>query len=192
MLGITFHLDLNKMKNINYEKGISDGENDFKCLQKVQAEFVRQSKCNKTMAIPKLVISFLCSQVPHATVIVDRIERIFNDFLWDGITVKISNKQLEKDISEGGLKLMNVKKFNEALKISWIKRLLYGSGSRHNVFQYMVYYQKKLFWKLDIDSLKVCETIISNPFWKDVIKSWYNYKEIYINEIDVRTFPQIY
>ena len=40
---------------------------------------------------------------------------------------------------------MNVKKFNEALKISWIKRLFF--------FQYMVYYHKKLFWELDIDSL---------------------------------------
>ena len=86
---------------------------------------------------------------------------------------------------------MNIKKFNEALKISWIKRLIDGTGSWHNIFQYMVFYHKKLFWELDIDSLKVCETTISNPFWKDVIKSWYKYKEIYINEIDVRTFPLI-
>ena len=79
---------------------------------------------------------------------------------------------------------MNVNKFNEALNISWIKRLLHGSGSWHNIFQYMVYYHKKLFWELYID----CETTISNLFWKDVIKSWYNYTEIYTNEIDVRTF----
>ena len=106
------------MKNINYEKGISDGEKDFKCLQKVQAEFVRQSKCDKTMAIPKLVISFLCSQVPHATVIIDRIERIFKDFLWDGTTVKISNKQLEKDISEGFVYLGFYVAFNTIQVIS--------------------------------------------------------------------------
>ena len=41
--------------------------------------------------------------------------------------VKISNEQLEKDICEGGLKPMNVKKLNEAVKNSWIKLLLYGS-----------------------------------------------------------------
>ena len=131
----------------------------------------------ETMAIPKLVY-FFSGLISAPTVIIDPIEKIFKDFLWDGTTVKISNKQLEKDISEEALKLINVKKFNEALKISWIKRLLYGSGIWHNIFQYIVSYHKKLFWKLYIDSLKVCETTTSNPFCKDVFKSWYNYKEI--------------
>ena len=94
LLGITFHLDLNKMLNLNYEKGISDIEKILNVYRKFKLSLLGKVNVIKTMAIPKLVYFFSVLPSPP-TVIVDRIENIFRDFLWDGTTVQISNKQLE-------------------------------------------------------------------------------------------------
>ena len=53
LLGITFHLDLNKMININYEKGISDIENILNVYRKFKLSVLGKVNMIKTMAVPK-------------------------------------------------------------------------------------------------------------------------------------------
>ena len=79
---------------------------------------------------------------------------MFKRFIWKG-NVKISLRQLEKNIAEGGLKLTNLICFHKALKLSWIKRLISGEGDWQTLFEYETRLDKKQIWELDSESLLI-------------------------------------
>ena len=51
------------------------------------------------------------------------MEEIFDEFLWDGNTVKIDQRILTNLKESGGLKLVDLAAKDEYLKIQWIKRM---------------------------------------------------------------------
>ena len=48
-----------------------------------------------------------------------KIEEIVSEFLWGG-KPKVARSFLENRIEEGGLKLINLKLLNSALKLTWL------------------------------------------------------------------------
>ena len=102
---------------------------------------------------------------------------------------RISLRDLEKDISEGGLKLTNILNFNYALKLSWIKRITDKPGAWQANFESSLGINRSQVWELDIASLKHCSNNLSNQFWKEVLLAWHTYKSCFIDNIDVRTYP---
>ena len=114
---------------------------------------------------------------------------MLKDFLWKSGTVRICNKQLEKDIGEGGLKLTNIRDFNKSLKLSWLKRLLTTEGSWQAIFEIYCGIPPKIVLELDEKSLVDSVEKFSNPFWKDVLQIWCVFKKGFSNTIDFRTYP---
>ena len=98
--------------------------------------------------------------------------------------------QLEKHISQGGLKLTSLIHFHSALKLSWIKRLIPTDGSWQKLFEQNVKLSKHMFWELDIKSLLFySEKHFTNTFWKELINIWRQYKFDYLKDIDPRCYP---
>ena len=186
LLGITFDLNLEKMLDINFNKNINEIEKVLIFYKKFKLSLTGKVNVLKTLAIPKIVYSLTVLPNPGSHVLT-RIEKLFQDFLWGSSTVKIANGQLEKDLSEGGLKLLNITNFNHSVKTGWIKRLVQSSGTWQNIFEQTICPCKKLTWELDIDSLTFLEKTTAHQFWADVLSSWKYYKEMYSKEIDVRT-----
>jgi len=52
------------------------------------------------------------------------VKSLFYDFLWDGKGDKIKRKVKINDFKDGGLRMLDIESFNEALKCSWIKKYL--------------------------------------------------------------------
>ena len=48
---------------------------------------------------------------------------------------------------------------------------------------------RKNIWMLDLLSLHNMKSQVKSSFWKEVFLAWIVYKEISIDEIDVKTFP---
>ena len=118
-----------------------------------------------------------------------KVSLIISDFLWEG-KARVARSYLERDINEGGLKLTNVKLFNCALKLTWVKRILGKNGNWQTIFQANFNtMNKKFYFELDIESLKSLQGKCSNIFWKDVIAAWMEYKMEFHEKIDPRTFP---
>ena len=91
-------------------------------------------------------------------------------FIW-GNNTRIALPQLEKDTVQGGLKMLNLKCFNSALKLSWVKRL----SLSNDFWQHLLepnFKKRKYIWELDIDSLESYVRNTSNCFWKAVLKAW--------------------
>ena len=65
------------------------------------------------------------SYVP--TCIIDRLETIQKDFLWNGKRAKVKHLALINTYENGGLKSMDIMCKIKALQLSWVKRLYEGS-----------------------------------------------------------------
>ena len=76
----------------------------------------------KFLLLPK--ITHLLTALPNPdTETLNIISGIFYDFLWTGIA-KIKHSVVVKQYFEGGLNMINLIAFNQALKITWLGRIL--------------------------------------------------------------------
>ena len=190
LLGINFSVNLDEVSDLNYNIKIAEIEKLFNNImyKRFHLSILGKITVIKTMAIPKLVYLFTVLPTPVKS-IMDRIEEIISDFLWEG-KARVARSYLERDINEGGLKLTNVKLFNCALKLTWVKRILEKNGNWQTIFQANFNtMNKKFYFELDIESLKSLQGKCSNIFWKDVIAAWMEYEMEFHEKIDPRTFP---
>jgi len=75
----------------------------------------------KTLAISKIVHVAYLSNVPKA--IVEKLEKIQSEFLWNGKKAKINNKTLCSKFQNIDLQKVDIQSKIDALQLSWIKRL---------------------------------------------------------------------
>ncbi len=54
--------------------------------------------------------------------VISKINNLIQNFIWDSITSKLSQKTLMHQIDKGGRKLCHYETRVNALKLSWIKR----------------------------------------------------------------------
>ena len=142
----------------------------------------------KTLAIPKLV--YLLTVLPSPGLkFIQAVENLFRNFIWNKGKPRISLSQLSQDISDGGLKLTDLRFFESALKISWIGRLVKNQGNWQDIFESETGWNKKIIWDLDSLSLEKISEKVTNQFWKEVFQAWSKYKKLYIEDIDVRSYP---
>jgi hypothetical protein len=123
-LGIDFDIDLSKMIKINFEKKIIEIKSLLKQWSKRQLTPIGCITVIKTLILPKLVHLFTTLPNPG-----DKILKQFNDmlfqFVWQGPIGKIKKEVLVKDYTNGGLKIINLTAFINALKSTWIRRAIH-------------------------------------------------------------------
>ena len=171
----------------NFDQKIIEIEKVLNLYKKFNLSLIGKVNVIKSLALPKLVHLFTVLPNPDNSTWV-KTRKIFKDFLWGEGQVKIVNKQLEKTIEEGGLKLINIDLFNKALKLSWMRRLI-TSGNWQNIFISYNYAYIKLIWELDKHTLDRIQSETANPFWKNIINIWKEFKESFQGEIDPQTYP---
>ena len=144
----------------------------------------------KTFMISIFIHLFISLPNPSQT-IMDYINNTIFSFLWNNKTSKIKQSVIIKQYCEGGLKMINVKAFMDALKTTWIRRLI-GTDSKCQYF---------IRVNIEMDKLLACglkyvnEKMkhIHNNFWKDVLQAFINIdKKREINERSVLKTPIFY
>ena len=65
------------------------------------------------------------------------LDILLYNFLWNGKQGKIKRPGARQDYEAGGLKMLDVKSFLSALKISWLKRILCDDGKLTKILQAM-------------------------------------------------------
>ena len=121
-----------------------------------------------------LIKSLLISKITHVLLSLptpsnnafDELEKHFKILIWNGKTPKFRREILETTISTGGFKLTNLRVFDEALKISWLKRFkneedgLEEFPRKYNI-QNIILFGNKYPEKI--------RKTIKNKFWENVI-----------------------
>ena len=123
VLGINFNVDLDKMIKENYTAKIKQLENMIKQWGRRSLTPLGKITVIKTFTISIFIHLFISLPNPSQA-IMDYINNTIFSFLWNNKTSKIKQSVIIKQYCEGGLKMINVKAFMDALKTTWIRRLI--------------------------------------------------------------------
>ena len=123
----------------------------------------------KSLALSNFIHLFLGLPNPPGGLI-KKLEKLFCEFLWNSGPYRIKRNIVIKDITGGGLRMININIFVKALKISWMRRqiLYHESISWHIVSR--IDFEKKN--NMGSGYLQEIINAINNPFWKDILRSW--------------------
>ena len=91
-------------------------------------------------------------------------------FIWNSPVNKVKKDILCKEYSEGGLKMIDLNVFINALKSTWIRRFCEKNCKWQNIF--MSYIDKNKLFSCGGAYIKNLYLKIKNYFWKDVLRSW--------------------
>ena len=100
--------------------------------------------------------------------LIEELNTLFKGFLWSGKSPKFRREILEAETKDGGLKLHNIKLFDTALKLGWLKRFI-RSNSKWTVFP--KYFELEGVFIYGPDYIERIEAMTDNPFWLNVIDS---------------------
>ena len=138
LLGINFNTDLDKMAKENYTEKIKllNRKKNSNSMAAPNGITVGKGDSYKTMLIP--ILNHLFITLPNSSEsIVNEINNILFTFLWNKKT-KLKTSICVKQCCEGGLKIINIKAFIDALKLTWLRRLItYDSNWQHFIKSYI-------------------------------------------------------
>lgn len=177
LLGILFHVDLNKMITLNYYKYNKQIHNLINHWNKRYLTPIGKVTVIKTYIISKLIHLF--SSLPNPPKAdIDHLNKTIFNFLWSNKPDKIKRNLITQSYPNGGIKMINIKDFMTSLKISWVRRLLSHNSQPwvtlvnstilpiSNISKFGSYYFTLLLPK------------ITNSFWKDTFQAWIHYCDL--------------
>ena len=77
----------------------------------------------KSLALSKFVHLFISLPSP-TNELIKELEKMFFKFLWNSGPDRIKRRTIVKNIECGGLRMVEIKSFIKALKLSWLRRIL--------------------------------------------------------------------
>ena len=183
LLGFSLSNDLTESCESNYNKKLLDIEKILSVYKKRHLSLLGKITVIKTLAIPKLILPLTILPNPSRAFI-KQVENIFKSFIWNDKRSKISLQRLSKDKLEGGLGLTNISVLNDALKITWVQKLIkdHENIGWQRLFKYNICKQKFL-WELDITSLNAVKQQVKNNFWQNVITAWVKLKNCHFHQV---------
>ena len=190
LLGINFSVDLDSMVNENFAIKLHHLQNIAKQWAKRSLSPLGKITVIKTFMI--VIFNHLFIMLPNPNnEIIQKINDILFDFLWNSKTSKLKQSTVIKQYCNGGLKMINIRAFIDALKSTWIRRLL----TTDSKWLALITSQIKID-ELTGNNMKYVEDRIkriTNQFWKDVLQSIINInKKTLVTEEYVLTSPIYY
>ena len=186
LLGLEFNVNLNDMINKNY----------LKCLENIAVTLLNWKK-QKLTPFGKICVvkTFVLSKLNHLFVslptpedkLIDRINKIIFNFIWDDKPDKVSRKQCVQPYFKGGLNMVDLKNFIRASKVTWMKRIIFDDDSDWKHLFETTTGKVKNICTLGPTWIKVLANKTKNQFWKDVLFSWMSVTET----IDPNNFDKI-
>lgn len=172
-LGICFSNDHRKIHELNLEPKINAFQHTLYKWKRWKLSLIGKITVLKSYAFPKLVYPLTVLPNPTEPTI-KRIKNIMFDFLWDSKPDKISRDTIYQTYENGGLKMLDIESFINALKASWIKRLITKSNAKWNKL-----YNSELnkfggtnIWKYNTNVNDASNFQLNFTFLKQILTSW--------------------
>ena len=110
--------------------------------------------------------------------LIKKLESIISSFIWSNKKAKIARGLLQSSKQSGGLGLVDLRKKDDALKISWIAILRQDQKYANLVYKLIHQDLEENVWQCNICESDV-KFVTKNPFWADVLRVWskINYKD---------------
>ena len=105
----------------NYQEKKGKISKILSCWQLRRLTLLGKVTVIKSLAASQLV--YIMSSLPSSQSYLKEIHQLLYNFLWDGRGNKIKSVILN-EYKDGGLKMLDIRSFNHALKSKWVKKYL--------------------------------------------------------------------
>ena len=136
ILGIKFSCNLDTIPEINYSEKIKEIKKEINQWSKRILTPLGRITILKTLLIAKLNHLFIALPNPSNETIIN-LNRMFFRFIWQSPTDRIKREVLCQDFYKGGLKMVHLHSYINALKINWIRRLISTNSKYKTLFETM-------------------------------------------------------
>ena len=126
-------------------------------------------------ALPILIQILTVLPNPPDNILKD-IQKTFYRFLWNGKRDKVKREILTNSYEDGGLKMIDIKLFCQALKMTWIKKYIDPLNFSPWKILLIDSLEKWGGDKILLLGKEGLDTVAStsNPFWKDILDNFSN------------------
>jgi len=117
------------------------------------------------------------SSLPSSQSHLKEIHQLLYNFLWDGKGDKIKRSVILNEYKDGGLRMLDIRSFNHALKSKWVKKYLDDNNqAKWKLFFdfFLKQHEGKLLLTGNLKQADVAGLNIQDSFIKDVIEIWSN------------------
>ena len=165
-LGTDFHVNIDKIPDYNYDR----------IFDRIKRQMISWSKRNitvlgrvvvvKSLLLPQFNHLFISTPNPSSK-LMKTIKVRFLNFIWNNKPDKINRKQIVSSYQDGGLKMVDVELFCNALKMTWIRRVILNKciDVKHLMQSFL---KKSLLLDFGDKYYLSLAQSVENPFWKDV------------------------
>ena len=183
ILGVTFTPEVFNIWDQNSTEILKKVENTLKNWSKRKITLLGKITVIKSIAISKFVHLFLALPNPPIDLVKSLNKLCFN-FIWNGGPDRIKRKFIVKDISKGGLRMLQIEHFITSLKITWHRRQILQQNCTWIILS-----------NIDLDDVytrgdnyaSIKSEEVKNPFWKDLLNSW----KIFCKSVKIQALEDI-
>ena len=167
ILGIWFTNDLKNCVEMNYNDKFLEIKKMYKIWLKRQITPLGRVAVLKSLILSKITHLWLLLPNPPDKLVNELQKSVFY-FTWNKKQDRINRNTSVKNLTHGGIGIPDIKKQMHALKLTWIKKLIWGT---HKWKQFMCHLFPKvsLLERLGSD---MPDLSMLNAFWKDVFKAY--------------------
>ena len=120
-LGIWFSNNDIEMKDLNFNERIGKMKKQLDIWRSRNLSLKGKITIMKSLILPQILFLFKLIFVPKN--VLDQIDDLFFDFLWNGKSPKVKRSTIIGPISFGGLKMVDIYVMHKVAKATWIKHL---------------------------------------------------------------------
>lgn len=170
LLGVIFPKNLNKITEINYTPKIEEIKTLLSQWSRRIITPIGKNVIIKTLALSK--INHLIISLPNPDLsIIKQIQNIFYNYLWGGKPDKIKRSTIIQDYNNGGIRVIDLETFMNALKITWLRRFITNNANYFELVKEICPVITK-FDTFGSDYIKRRINTVHNLFWKDVFNAY--------------------
>lgn len=177
VLGIKYTPDLEHISISNYSNKLSEIQRDLKSWSKRNLTLFGKITVIKSLLLPKLTHLFTSLPKPENNII-QKLEKAFYNYLWEGKIDKVNRKLIIQDYELGGCRMVDIKSFIKALKLSWLRRLQLRNDNIFRLFSTIVNVKLKHVDDFGDDFCQLKANSAKNVFWKEVLTYFAEFKRI--------------
>ena len=175
-LGVYFGHSKENCIKLNWDSKYQQCEKIIENWKKRKLTFYGKITIIKTLLLPKFTYQFHSNYVPEN--VIKKINSLFFNFLWEGKREKIKRNTLIGSKHEGGLGMIDIKSYIQAIKTKWIQKLLSerSDASWTVIPRYFLnqYGENFLVFYMNIDTFKNLPPMKPKlpTFYLDIVKTW--------------------
>ena len=170
ILGIQVCDDQNLLMTLNYNPIIEKSKAILSLWSKRALSLIGRVMIVNSLVSSLFVYKMLAlRKIPEY--VIGKYDKMISDFLWDGRRPKIAMKHLKSSKTSGGLKLSDLRKKDQALKVSWVQILQNDAELANLAYLSLNNDIKEKIWSCSLASSDIT-SMFESSFWRDVLEAW--------------------